>query len=382
MTRTQNVKKKQQRKNRVLLLMLLLLLTFTIGGTATYAWFTANRTVSVKDIEVEVTAVNGLEISADAINFGPAINQNDIVSAVSTGYTNARNQMPKVLGHISTDGKLQSNGRLNMFFGTVSVNEDDGDYYLTTLQEGEMNCNDLTSSEAEALGTGVASIACTNSSSAAHFMAFDIFLRVSSETDIDLVNSTVKSAEGQDRGIKNTARIALVYEGTNTAVEDPDTGEVVTSAYLNSTGAQSLARAGDGTSANDNYVYIWEPNADTHTAAGIASAATYFNIASGLSTSGSDPIAYRGVNQTITGVGVPLSSVTDTTGPYAQYFTPVVIDSSTAASSTTFSNEYMTLPAGISKIRVYFWVEGQDVDTENEATGTNMKLNLQFAIRS
>jgi hypothetical protein len=192
MTRTQNVKKKQQRKNRVLLLMLLLLLTFTIGGTATYAWFTANRTVSVKDIEVEVTAVNGLEFSADAINFVPAINQNDIVSAVSTGYTNARNQMPKVLGHISTDGKLQSNGRLNMFFGTVSVNEDDGDYYLTTLQEGEMNCNDLTSSEAEALGTGVASIACTNSSSAAHFMAFDIFLRVSSETDIDLVNSTVK----------------------------------------------------------------------------------------------------------------------------------------------------------------------------------------------
>ena len=36
------------------------------------------------------------------------------------------------------------------------------------------------------------------------------------------------------------------------------------------------------------------------------------------------------------------------------------------------------LPEGISKVRVYVWVEGQDVDCENNAAGTDFELNLNF----
>ena len=36
---------------------------------------------------------------------------------------------------------------------------------------------------------------------------------------------------------------------------------------------------------------------------------------------------------------------------------------------------------GVTKFRIYWWVEGQDVDAENNATGTAMRLNLEFAIK-
>ena len=41
---------------------------------------------------------------------------------------------------------------------------------------------------------------------------------------------------------------------------------------------------------------------------------------------------------------------------------------------------FMTLTAGITKIRVYMWVEGQDVDCENQASGSDISFNLQFAV--
>ena len=34
------------------------------------------------------------------------------------------------------------------------------------------------------------------------------------------------------------------------------------------------------------------------------------------------------------------------------------------------------LPEGISKIRVYAWVEGQDIDCENNAAGSDFKFNF------
>ena len=38
-----------------------------------------------------------------------------------------------------------------------------------------------------------------------------------------------------------------------------------------------------------------------------------------------------------------------------------------------------TLKGGISKYRVYMWIEGQDVDCENNASVGNISLNLQFS---
>ena len=41
-----------------------------------------------------------------------------------------------------------------------------------------------------------------------------------------------------------------------------------------------------------------------------------------------------------------------------------------------------SLKAGITKMRIYMWVEGQDVDCENTASGGNIIYSLQITTES
>jgi hypothetical protein len=41
-----------------------------------------------------------------------------------------------------------------------------------------------------------------------------------------------------------------------------------------------------------------------------------------------------------------------------------------------------TVDEGITKVRIYMWVEGQDVDCEDKASGGSIEYNLQFSINS
>ena len=43
------------------------------------------------------------------------------------------------------------------------------------------------------------------------------------------------------------------------------------------------------------------------------------------------------------------------------------------------AKELFTLEKGVTKVRVYMWVEGQDVDCENNASGGQISFTLQFA---
>ena len=42
--------------------------------------------------------------------------------------------------------------------------------------------------------------------------------------------------------------------------------------------------------------------------------------------------------------------------------------------------KYFSLNAGITKFRVYIWVEGQDVDCENDASGSKVSYNIQLSM--
>ena len=57
--------KEKRSKKRLILLLLLLIITGVMLSTATYAWFTSNRTVTVEDIDVNVAASGGIQISVD-----------------------------------------------------------------------------------------------------------------------------------------------------------------------------------------------------------------------------------------------------------------------------------------------------------------------------
>ena len=63
---------------------------------------------------------------------------------------------------------------------------------------------------------------------------------------------------------------------------------------------------------------------------------------------------------------------------YPNYFKGVNISYYT---KTNFDKnlEIFSLNKGVTKVRVYMWIEGQDVDCENNASVGNVSLNLQFS---
>jgi len=298
--------------------VLVLLLTATLLIVSTYAWFTSNRTVTVDTIQVNVAAVNGLQISTDASTWKTIINNDDIKTGAYSGNVN---QLPAVMEPCSTDkSTVSSTGYMNMYHGVVAADATDGGKFKLT-----------TTKETDTQGT------------TGHYVVFDMFLKVDVDSPVYFTTSSGVSAVGTSKGLENASRIAFVKEG-HVAAGGSATGLK---------GAES--------------VKIWEPNNNAHTAAAIANA----NDTYGASITANQVVnSYYGVNSAFSNV-----LLNDTA---ASHFTSITPDykTGTSMSSILFDN----LEAGITKYRVYMWVEGQDYDCENNASGTDIQFNMQFSL--
>ena len=329
--------KKKQRK--VLLAILMIVITGVTLSVSTYAWFTANKVVTVSDINVNVASTNGLQMSVDGINWKTVISNDDINGAVNT-YAAAVNQLPSSttsLAPVSTIGEINTtNGFLKMFLGDIDSNAD-GDYILTTTNDVEQN------------GT------------AGSFVAFDLFLQVTNETPIYLTDASKAAATGSILGIENAARMAFVVEG-NTAAGS----------------AVSAIQGLKATTGSENVV-IWELNNDAHTAAAVSNASDNYGITTTAVTSGATPIEYYGVKVPI--VKADNILLDSTSSAFFSKVTPT-ISTGTAGISADAYQSLITLQPGITKVRVYMWLEGQDVDCENNASGGSLVFNVQISSNS
>lgn len=362
MTKINQNDKKQNNKRKLLLLILLLMLTLTGLGASTMAWFTSNKNVNVDDINVDVRAVNGLEISADAINWGVKIDKDDLI----TGYTGHTNQLPDSLGAVSSVKNLTAGNLLQLFDGSVATNCADGGtdcddptYTLTAVEASEKRCYDSDSK-----GDANASAVEKCSSAGKRLMAFDIFLKVDKDnTNLYITeNAGVANTSVDDLGIKNTSRVAFVVQGNVPSVNYRNDEDGIEQAQLLLNGEQ---------------VVLWEPNYDAHTQSGVNAANAFYGITGLTPGNGNSLQAYEGVSTAIT-TPVLLTETNSTKHP--ESFAGVVPDITSPATGAVRQSTKITLMNGVTKLRVYFWVEGQDVDTENDATGSNMKLNLEFSI--
>lgn len=335
-------KSSKRKSRRSLLLLLLLLLTGTMLGTSTYAWFTSNKTVGVTDITVNVAAKNGIQISVDGTNWKSIISTTDLIAAKST-YAGAVNQIPNESNSIqpvSTIGTVLDGGFMEMFVGDVPSN-DEGNYILTALNSQETN------------GT------------AGDFIAFDIFLKSDKAVDLDLTGSSGvrPSADAGDTGIKNASRVAFLIQGNTTS---DDTVSNIQGMKL--------------TAGSTEEVYFWEPNYNVHNGTGIANARDTYGLT--ITSNETNAVTYDGVKAEISAEeNILLGSANKTEN--ADKFDTVEIDYLTR---DTFTGDdvisIFSLQAGITKIRVYMWVEGQDVDCENNASGTDISFNVQLQVKS
>lgn len=376
-----NERKKQNKKRKKLrTLILLLFLTIIMFGTSTYAWFTANRTVIIQEISVNVQTSDGLQISTDGKTWKSTITTTDILAA----YEGANNFIPSTLDAVSTTGAVQSvtgvtnvndTWWFNMYDSTIGTDATSGNYTIMTNLVNEM-------------------------ASPKKFVAFDIFLRVSADKDVYLnsasgysrVFMTVGSAE---RGLKNAARVGFVPIGE--AASDAALSTILSAKYSSAPTPK-----------------IWEPNNDTHSAAVINSVAAEYGYIDTTTPSNSlltetaansglyNPLPYTGILEPITTaqdliptvkytpaaahtqlVSEGTASTDSTTKVYSTTGTLLSTSSTIEAADTANDKPYykiFALKAGITKMRVYMWVEGQDLDCENNASGTDITFHLELTI--
>lgn len=340
---TKKTSKKKQEKNRkkIFILILMILFTGVVLTSSTYAWFTANKTITIEKIDVNVAASHGLQVSVDAINWKTVISNADINGAGTT-YQAAVNQLPTYnpdggttnsIVPVSTIGDIDATtGFMKMFEGEITSNAG-GQYILTAEQSIEQH-----------------------RSNGGSFIAFDIFLQTNQAEEIYLTSNSSIIALGDSTGIENASRVAFINHGT------VDAGSAASAAQALKGGTDPI---------------IWEPNYDIHTAAAVKNASDTYGI--NTTQTGGSVLAYNGVKADITATANVLLNSTDT-----NFFGPVTPEITTPATgiSQDAYKKVFDIQAGITKVRIYMWVEGQDVDCENNASGGSISYNLQFSTLS
>ena len=324
--------KKKQKKNNVKSSILVLLLIAILLIASTYAWFTANTNVEISTLNVNVGAANGLQISADGTNWKTVLTNDDIdPTNVSTNYADNKNQIPTVMEPVSSTGEMATDGTMKMFLGRV-----------TSAATGELQLTASALTDTKGAGDN-----------AGKYIAFDVFLKVDEDSMLSLTkdsNVTVKKGE-TSKGLENATRTAFCVLGNTDSGATLDT-------------IQKL-------NTEQRASYIWEPNYDAHTTTGVANAKNNYQIttASPLDTKALD---YYGVKAAIE-TPVALNSKETT---YFSQVTPAYKTKNTVEADVGM----FQLKAGITKVRIYMWVEGQDVDCENTASGSNISFNVKFSI--
>ena len=328
------INKKKRKTRKIFMSVLMIVFVGLILTASTYAWFTSNKKVTVNQIDVNVTASNGLQVSVDARTWKTIITNTDITGAVAT-YPTAVNQLPSLtnsMSPVSTAGGVDATtGFLKMFKGEIGSDS-----------EGQLTVSATQSTEV--------------SGTSGNFVAFDLFFQVTSNTPIYLTSDSNVVALNTSTGIENAARVAFLQQG---AVQTAGTDPAVIQAL----------KAADGTTLK-----LWEPNYDVHTAAAIANANS--NYGQTTTAAGATRLSYYGIKADIPSASNILLNSQDT-----QYFTamtPTITSVAAGIPTNAYATAFTLLP-GITKYRVYMWVEGQDVDCENNASGGSLSYNLQFS---
>lgn len=348
-----NTKASKKRLNN---LLIILLLTAVLLIMSTYAWFTSNRTVFVQGLNLKVATSSGLQISADGKNWKTILTAQDIEEAAQNYSDVLIDQIPTLMAPVSSGLEVDANGHLKMFFGDVQTDLDEtsdtyGRYLLTSTLDTDINSTTVTT---------------TGDYDKGHYMAFDIFLKVDAESPDLYMSGSVVDPDNTNKGIEYSTRVALIKGNTET-----DTTNDTAVRNLSTVGGQAI---------------LWEPNYDMHTVNGVANAVNLgwnTNLSAG---SGNPYINYDGVKGEVSNVLLEEAlQANDSTN-----FVTLDKDTMNNYWATTqaekpdmkISDALGALSAGATKFRVYLWVEGQDVDCENSASGTNVEYNFRFSLDS
>ncbi len=327
-----------KRKKRAFIIILLF---GTLSIFATYAWFSTNLNVKVKTFNMIVTKNGGLSISFDGINFDTfvEISRDELIRNLKNRYPTHKNQWASTgLSPVSTIGITNPNS------STFTMFETDGGvrYRNKNKTNGFIRTSLIDENESREFG---------------RYIAFDLFFKnetgspISDNLYLD-TGTEVTMEEGateEMRGLLNSIRLGFVKVGS--VSHDASVGEI------QNIGCHNNCRS-----------IIYEPNSNTHTDLSIERAKKYgVNLVNGESFP-----TYASVRD-----GGPIyveNTVSGTANIDSSYFALQNTRKDGALGETLFE-----IPDGITKARVYVWVEGQDIDSlETDSIGAEISISINF----
>lgn len=393
-------KKRNKRKvKKIALLLFLTSLTAVLLVVETYAWFVGTATVSTSEFQIGVSSGDSLELSLDGDNWTTTLSldkdsilgQNGTHKAY-TGHTNVWPLEETGLIPLSTvgDSDPAANGRL-MLYGKSSITATGGGYRILSNRINNYG----TSGEGQLV------------TEQDGYVAFDLFIR--NGTGVDYistykqeddeavyltVNSKVEavSSGSIDYGLANSVRVAFVQIGriaSNGATEGA---------------AKSISCSAEGAGAgvtntslcNVTKTTIWEPNDTKHD----SNLVTYFNRVCKSKTGTAGSYTYEGACTELkdgTAVTTYAISKNIASGSHVDIYDGLngfdvgTGDTAFLAATDTFTDTmkvktgsdrpafFYLAPNSITKIRVYIYLEGQDVDNYDLASlGETVKVNFGF----
>lgn len=371
---------KNQRKSEMNAMFFIILLALVMFIISTYAWFSTQKNVSITNLNGTVEVAEGLEISLDAKNWSNGIalgKEEGQLDIIENAYPGHHNLSPTELLPVSTLGQTTGVTDMKMIRGTIENSK-----LLKNIKAMDEKVED------------------SNLPTYPGYFAFDVFLKNSSKNELvdDVLQLNYDSSleiieqEKANSGLQNTARIAFVkYNGNSDVNADQTT-------ILKET-------AGVGVGANPSNitdVAIWEPNSNDHVEyivnnnnmitwsrgdegkyapKELANGKKGFDINTQIPTYGlkdtaigstiNDIYKWDGTEQLVAKQNV--LQTTKTSEEDYKINEGVQNLKSTSDGSTDF-----TIKASkISRIRIYLWLEGQDVDCINYAShGGGIKVNI------
>lgn len=346
-----NIKKRKRKKkivgrkvNKKLLLFVTFLTTILLI-ISSYAWLSASLDVKIKFFDLKVSTDNGLFISLDGVNFSDnvEVSYDSIINSIKNTYPSNTNQWASGgLWPASSNGiKTSNNDKFDMYLGEVSkfrLKRKNRKFLNTTLiEEDSSSANNI-------------------------FISFDIFLKnvsgspnsdnlyFADGTDIDFEDDTTDEIKESMSNIMNSMRLGLVKIGS---VSTKASVESIQNIKCNN-GCSSL---------------IYEPNKTSHSVDSITKASDYgITLVDGVYSP----------TYGVIGAGQYLEHTNGQEGSGIALDTEHFQLQNTITDSD-FDRPIYQIPDGITKMRVYVWIEGQDVDSlETNSKGAKIYVSVDF----
>lgn len=317
-------------------------LTAVLLVIASYAWFSTSLNVKIKFFDLTVSTDTGLFISLDGVNFSESVevSVDSIIRDLRQLYPNHTNQWAAGgMWPVSTNGIRNSNSdKFDIYIGDIrrprGKNTTDASY---------LNASRMIEDEA---------------STANLYVAFDIFLKnvsnspypdnlyFNEDTYIDFEEDVDEERREAMSGIMNSLRMGIVKIGSVSSNSDVRT---IQNIQCN----------------NSCEMIIYEPNSRAHSQVSIDAAAELgIALVDGVYTPTYGVINEGKKLQHMSGhANFPLDT---------EHF---------ALQRTIFEEDFerpiFQIPNGITKMRVYVWIEGQDVDSlETHSLGAPIFISI------